>query len=86
MSLNLLQILTDQATVKIKAEKKPVTPAHEVSRLIKAAAEQPGVAELFKVYEAWQRFDRVCESQNRLLAPKQLITTSSSCDPVSCPA
>ncbi len=86
MCLNLQQNLTDEPTVKTKAEKKTVTSAQKASRLIKAAAEQPGVAELFKVYEAWQRFDQVSETQSRLLAPKQLVTTSSSCDPVLCPA
>jgi len=71
--------------VKTKAETKAVTPAapvDEARRLIDSAARQPGVVELFKVYESWQRFDRVFEVHNRIVAAKQVVSTSSSCGPM----
>jgi hypothetical protein len=86
MRLNLSSSQSDELTVKTKTEKKRTTSTNEARRLVESATEQPGVAELFKVYESWQWFDQVFETQNRLLAPKQLVTTSSSCDPVLGPA
>ena len=58
--------------------------AGETRRLIEAAARQPGVAELFKVYEVWQKFDQVFETQSQFMAPKQFVSTSSSSVPAMC--
>lgn len=71
-------------TVKTKTKTKtspPASLAEEARRLIEAAAKQPGVADLFKVYESWQRFEEIFEVHNRLTAAKHVVSTSSS----SCP-
>jgi len=43
---------------------------------------QPGVSELLKVYESWQRFDRISETHNRLFAAQHIVSISSSSGPV----
>ncbi len=58
--------------------------ARETERLIQAATQHPGVAELLKVYKAWQAFDQVFEAQNQVTAVKQTVSASSSSLPTPC--
>lgn len=73
--------VNSEMSLKTKT-KHPASPAEEARQLIEAATKHPGVADLFKVYESWQRFDEVLEVHNRLTAPKHLVSTSSSSCPV----
>ena len=76
---------SDEIAMKTKARTKTTSPAsraEEARRLVEAAGKQPGVAELCKVYEAWQRFSQVSEAHNRLMATKQIVSTSSSSGPL----
>ena len=54
----------------------------ESRQLIESAMKKPGVAELFKVYDSWQRYEQVYELHNQFTATKQIVTISSSSDPV----
>ncbi len=58
--------------------------ARETERLIRAATRHPGVAELLRVYKAWQAFDQVLEAQNQVAAVKQTVSASSSSLPAPC--
>jgi hypothetical protein len=55
--------------------------ADEARRLVDTAAKQPGVAELCRVYEAWQRYDQVFQTHHRLTAAKQIVSISNSSGP-----
>ena len=62
--------------------KAHASPTDEPGRLIKAAMKKPGVAELFKVYESWQKFEQVIEVHNQFAGANQIVSISSSSDPV----
>ena len=81
--LNFVWNLAGIPIVKTKTKTTVrVSPTDEARRLIEAAAKQPGIADLIRVYESWQRFDQVFEVHNRLIAAKHIVSTSSSSGPI----
>ena len=65
-----------------KTKKSAASLESEARSLIETAAKQPGIAELLRVYDSWRQFDTALEAHNRLVAPKQVVSSSSSSDPV----
>jgi hypothetical protein len=63
----------------------PISGGEGAQRLIEAAAKQPGITELVRVYQTWQRFDQVLDMQRQLTATKRVVSTSISSAPaLSC--
>ena len=68
---------------KVKPKRKAGFPsAEETQRLIEAATKQPGVAELLRVYQTWQKFERMSDMHGRLAAARQIIWASNSSGPL----
>jgi hypothetical protein len=68
--------------MKGKTKTTGKTHADESHRLIENAMKKPGVAELFRVYEAWQRFEQVSALHDQFTSTKQIVTLSTSSYPV----
>lgn len=77
------------AVMKTRMESKPVAKqtssdqtTESFERLIEEAMKKPGVAELFAVYESWQKFDQASRVSSHFTGTQYVVSESTSSGPL----